>query len=268
MGGTEYAAADAWLERTGLAGLIGDTAAMLEKGATGAAGVDGAFEKVFNRFVDAWQDVKTYGEAVADVMTFRAIEDVVFPMTRAAWLAFAGRASFYEAREKAEAMGIRALWDCEHAKTPDGYYQVRGGVDYAIAKSLAAAPYADLLWMETKTADLHEARRFAAAIHAQWPDKMLAYNLSPSFNWDTTGMRDEDMRRFPEELGKLSLATSSTSSPTAATRSTAWPARSSPAPSGRTACSRSHGCSGSSGCSNRHTKPRRRSSAARAPTPP
>ena len=57
--------------------------------------------------------------------------------------------------------------------------------------------------METKTADLEDARMFAHAIHAEYPDKMLAYNLSPSFNWDTTGMSDEEMKRFPEELGKL-----------------------------------------------------------------
>jgi isocitrate lyase len=57
--------------------------------------------------------------------------------------------------------------------------------------------------METKTADLEDARRFAQAIHAEYPDKMLAYNLSPSFNWDTTGLSDDEMRRFPEELGKL-----------------------------------------------------------------
>src|SRR5919109_685578 len=57
--------------------------------------------------------------------------------------------------------------------------------------------------METKTADLADARQFAAAVHAQFPDKLLAYNLSPSFNWDTTGMSDEKMRAFPEELGKL-----------------------------------------------------------------
>ena len=57
--------------------------------------------------------------------------------------------------------------------------------------------------METKTADLHDAKIFADAIHAQCPDRMLAYNLSPSFNWDTTGMSDEQMRRFPEELGKM-----------------------------------------------------------------
>jgi isocitrate lyase len=57
--------------------------------------------------------------------------------------------------------------------------------------------------METKTADLHDAKTFSDAIHAVYPDKMLAYNLSPSFNWDTTGMDDEQMRRFPEELGKM-----------------------------------------------------------------
>src|SRR5205823_6310472 len=63
--------------------------------------------------------------------------------------------------------------------------------------------FADLLWMETKTANLDDAREFAEAIHSEFPHKMLAYNLSPSFSWDTTGMSDEEMRSFPEELGKL-----------------------------------------------------------------
>jgi isocitrate lyase len=94
-------------------------------------------------------------------------------------------------------------WDCELPKTPEGFYQIQGGIDYAIAKSLATAPFADLLRMETKTAELEDAQKFAQGIHAQYPDKMLAYNLSPSFNWDTTGMSDEEMKRFPEELGKL-----------------------------------------------------------------
>ena len=100
-------------------------------------------------------------------------------------------------------MGLAVRWDAERAKTPEGYYQVRGGIGYAIAKSLAVAPFADLLWMETKTANLDDARTFAEAIHAVHPDKMLAYNLSPSFNWDTTGMSEDEMRAFPEELGKL-----------------------------------------------------------------
>ena len=126
-----------------------------------------------------------------------------FDLTLEEWRAFARRASFAEIRAKADTLGIRIAWDPELPKTPDGYYQVQGGIDYAIAKSLAAAPFADLLWMETKTADLEDARRFAQAIHAEYPDKMLAYNLSPSFNWDTTGLSEDEMRRFPEELGKL-----------------------------------------------------------------
>jgi isocitrate lyase len=200
---SERTAADAWLERAGFGKLAAETAAAIR---SGAATVDAALEKIFERMSDVWASdsgVKTYSEAVADIMNFRAGEGEHFPMTREQWLGFAERASLYEARERAKSMGVDSVWDCEHCKTTDGYYQVRGGIDYAIAKSLAAAPFADILWMETKTADLHEAKRFADAIHEKFPDKMLAYNLSPSFNWDTTGMSEEQMRRFPEELGKL-----------------------------------------------------------------
>jgi len=200
----EYAAADAWLDRASLGALAEEAIAAWERG--GRVSADAALDPVFERFVDAWQsdaNVKTYGEAVADAMRFLAGEGVQFPMTEPEWLAFAARASFYAIREKAKSMGLHVVWDCEHAKSPDGYYQVRGGIEYAIAKSLAVAPYADILWMETKTADLHDAKVFADAIHARFHDRMLAYNLSPSFNWDTTGLNDDQMRRFPEELGKL-----------------------------------------------------------------
>ena len=200
----EYDAADAWLDKQGLSARIDAAVAEYERG--GRVAVDAALDKVFEPFVDLWSaeaNVRTYGESVADEMRFLASEGVQFPMTEAEWQEFSRRASFYEIRDRARGMGVHDEWDCEHAKTPDGYYQVRGGIEYAIAKSLAAAPYADILWMETKTADLREARLFADAIHAAYPDKMLAYNLSPSFSWDTTGMSDEQMRSFPEELGKL-----------------------------------------------------------------
>ena len=200
----ELAAADAWLERAGFARAIAAAAAEYRTGAI--SGVDAALDKVFDAFVDVWQreaGISTYAEAVGQAIGFRESEGDAPAMSKAQWMAFAERAPFYRAREKARSIGINATWDCEHAKTPDGYYQVRGGLEYAVAKSLAAAPFADLLWMETKTADLRDAKRFADAIHAVLPDKMLAYNLSPSFNWDTTGMDDEQMRRFPEELGKM-----------------------------------------------------------------
>ena len=200
----EYAAANLWLERQGIFDLVSEAAAAWQK--DGEQSLDTLFDDVESRFVAAWEadaGLETYGEAVAELLEFRESEGEPPDMSAAEWRQFAERASLYEAREKARELGADAGWDCERAKTPEGYYQLRGGIPYAIAKSLAAAPFADLLWMETKTADLADARQFADAIHAQFPDKMMAYNLSPSFNWDTTGMSDEEMRAFPEELGKM-----------------------------------------------------------------
>ncbi|MGD8377379.1 MAG: isocitrate lyase, partial [Acidobacteriota bacterium] len=198
----EYEQASRWLERTGVMTLIREAAASFG----GAARFGPMLDDIAGRALEAWSaeaGLKTYGRAIADVMEFRANEGETFDMSVDEWLAFAGTASFHAAREKAASMGIRVIWSCELPKTPEGYYQLEAGLDYAIAKSLGVAPFADILWMETKTAKLDDARRYAEAIHAVYPDKMLAYNLSPSFNWDTTGMSDEEMKRFPEELGKL-----------------------------------------------------------------
>lgn len=200
----EYAVADAWLDKHGIGAAITEGATAWLDGRKGS--LDALFDKVESQFVEAWQDdagLETYGDAVAELLKFRESEGESLEMSVADWNAFAKTASLYAAREKARALGVDAAWDCERAKTPEGYYQVRGGIPYAIAKSLAAAPFADLLWMETKTADLADAKEFADAIHAVYPDKMLAYNLSPSFNWDTTGMSDDEMRAFPEEIGKM-----------------------------------------------------------------
>ncbi|MBS1694856.1 MAG: isocitrate lyase ICL2 [Actinobacteria bacterium] len=200
----EHAAAVEWLGDQGLLDLVADAATAWKDGREQS--VDALFDTVESRFVDAWQQdagLMTYGEAVAALLDFAESEGETRDVSAAEWRRFAERASLYSAREKARALGADAAWDCELAKTPEGYYQIRGGIPYAIAKSLAVAPFADILWMETKTADLADAREFAEAIHAEYPDKMLAYNLSPSFNWDTTGMSDDDMRAFPEEIGKL-----------------------------------------------------------------
>jgi len=199
----EYATADAWLERQGIGELITVAASHPDHA---QASIDAVFDEVESKFVDAWQNdagLMTYGEAVADLLEFAESEGESRDMSVDEWRQFAQRAPLYTAREKARELGADPGWDCERAKTPEGYYQIRGGIPYAIAKSLAAAPFADLLWMETKTADLVDAREFAEAIHAVYPDQMLAYNLSPSFNWDTTGMTDDEMRAFPEELGKM-----------------------------------------------------------------
>jgi isocitrate lyase len=87
-------------------------------------------------------------------------------------------------------------------RTYEGFYVVRNGIEAAIARGLAYAPYADLLWFETSTPDLNEARQFAEAIHKQFPGKLLAYNCSPSFNWKK--LLDADtIARFQQELGAM-----------------------------------------------------------------
>lgn len=87
-------------------------------------------------------------------------------------------------------------------RTSEGFYEVNNGVDQCIARGLAYAPYADLLWMETSHPDLVVARQFAEAIHAQYPGKMLAYNCSPSFNW-AKHLSVAEMEKFREELAAL-----------------------------------------------------------------
>jgi isocitrate lyase len=166
VGEADHRAAIAWLEATGIADEA--RAAVAERVAGAAGDIGSIIERLDARYAAAWS-------AAAGLMT----------------------------HDEATDLGVADAWDPELPRTVDGFYRVRGGIDYAIARSIAAAPFADLLWMETKTADLADARRFAEAVHAVHPDAMLAYNLSPSFNWDTTGMSDEEMRRFPEELGRL-----------------------------------------------------------------
>jgi isocitrate lyase len=87
-------------------------------------------------------------------------------------------------------------------RTPEGFYRYKGGIECAIARGLAYAPYADLIWCETSTPDLEEARQFAEAIHKQFPGKMLAYNCSPSFNWKAK-LDDETIAKFQKELGAM-----------------------------------------------------------------
>jgi isocitrate lyase len=87
-------------------------------------------------------------------------------------------------------------------RTPEGYFVVESGLDSAIARGLAYAPYADLLWFETSTPDLGEADEFAEAIHSTFPGKLLAYNCSPSFNW-RKHLDDDEIADFQERLGAM-----------------------------------------------------------------
>jgi isocitrate lyase len=87
-------------------------------------------------------------------------------------------------------------------RSSEGFYRVKAGIDQAINRGLSYAPYADLIWCETSKPNIEEARKFAKAIHAVYPGKLLAYNCSPSFNWQAN-LSKEEMRSFREELNNL-----------------------------------------------------------------
>ena len=87
-------------------------------------------------------------------------------------------------------------------RTSEGFFMIRNGIELAIARAIAYAPYADLLWMETSTPDIEEARRFAEGVHAKFPGKMLAYNCSPSFNW-AKKLSPDEIASFQRDLAAL-----------------------------------------------------------------
>jgi isocitrate lyase len=91
---------------------------------------------------------------------------------------------------------------CTGERTPEGFFRVRDGIEAAIARGIAYAPYADLVWCETSTPDMAEAEEFAAAIHARYPGKLLAYNCSPSFNW-RKHLSDAQIAGFQRDLARM-----------------------------------------------------------------
>ncbi|KAK9349830.1 isocitrate lyase [Lipomyces doorenjongii] len=98
--------------------------------------------------------------------------------------------------------GIEIYWNWDAPRTREGYYRIQGGIQYAVARAVAYAPFADLLWMESKYPDYAQAEQFAKGVKAVHPHQWLAYNLSPSFNW-TTAMAVGDQETYITRLGKL-----------------------------------------------------------------
>jgi isocitrate lyase len=90
----------------------------------------------------------------------------------------------------------------DQARSSEGFYYINSGIDLAIQRGLAFAPFADMVWCETQRPDIEQAKRFAEAIKAEFPDKLLAYNCSPSFNW-RANLNDADIAAFQRELGAM-----------------------------------------------------------------
>jgi isocitrate lyase len=147
--------------------------------------------------------LKLYNETLADALRAQTSAS---PATLGKFAARVAHASRAEALAIAQGeFGLRSapFWDWDTPRTVEGYYRYQGGTQCAVNRAVAFAPYADLLWMETKQPILAQAREFAEGVHKVHPDQWLAYNLSPSFNWDAAGLGDKDMKEFVWQLGKL-----------------------------------------------------------------
>jgi len=148
-----------------------------------------------------WTDeagIMRYEEAVANELTKQGKEKLI-----ADYRAKVQGLGFHDARHLALSMGVDPFWSAEHSRTAEGYFRVAGGMELAIARANAFAPYADLIWMESSKPYVSQAREFAEGVKAVNPHMKLAYNLSPSFNWDAAGMNDSQIGGFCKELGKL-----------------------------------------------------------------
>ena len=147
--------------------------------------------------------LKLYSETLADALRAQTSAS---PATLDKFIARVAHASRTEALAIAQGeFGLHSapFWDWDTPRTVEGYYRYQGGTQCAINRAVAFAPHADLLWMETKQPILAQAREFAEGVHRVYPDQWLAYNLSPSFNWDAAGLGETEMKGFIWQLGKL-----------------------------------------------------------------
>lgn len=111
--------------------------------------------------------------------------------------------SLNEALIFANKLGFSFSIDWEACRTDEGYYKVKGSIEYCIKRSLIFGEYADMIWMETPTPNLNVAKEFSDGVHSFKPNLMLAYNLSPSFNWEKENMTNDDLEMFSKNLAQL-----------------------------------------------------------------
>lgn len=151
--------------------------------------------------------LKTFGDAVLDKIADLSLSEWGKNSMTEEWLASdPNTLSNASARRRADALfgETDAIeFDWEKCRVREGYYQIKPGIDYCIQRARAYAPFADLIWMETKIPSISDAQKFADGVKSMYPHQMLAYNLSPSFNWDASGMTDSQLATFNDDLGKL-----------------------------------------------------------------
>jgi isocitrate lyase len=171
--------------------------------AAGAGGNAANVEKEWS----AKAQVMTFGEAVLDkIASLPVAQGKKQEMVRMWQASDPNTLSNAAARRVADKIIGRKnsiYFDWDACRVREGYYRIKPGIDYCIQRGRAYAPFADLIWMETAKPGIPDARKFSEGVKSMHPHQMLAYNLSPSFNWDASGMSDAELARFNDDLGKL-----------------------------------------------------------------
>jgi isocitrate lyase len=149
----------------------------------------------------------TFGEAVLAQIDSLSVSSMQKEQMRSQWLGSdPDTLSNAKARKIADSIFGKAssvYFDWELCRVREGYYQIRAGIDFCVQRARAYAPFCDLIWMETTNPGITDAKKFSDGVRKVHPHQMLAYNLSPSFNWDSSGMSDKQLANFNDDLGKL-----------------------------------------------------------------
>jgi len=167
------------------------------KGAT-VKGVEPLYEAIKKGTDKDWEQragAMTYPDAVAKVLKSKGGD-------ASKWLKDSLKMSIDQMKEAAAKLGVSIYFDWDVARSVEGYFRIKGSTEFCIQRAIAFAPYADCIWMETGKPILSQASQFAKEVKAAVPHQMLAYNLSPSFNWDASGMTDAQMESFIWDLAK------------------------------------------------------------------
>merc|ERR1719473_1926331 len=169
------------------------------KGAT-VPGVESLSEAMRAKKDGDWETragCMTFPDAVAKAMKAKGMDSTK-------WLKESRKMSLTQMRKAAAKAGFGDIhFDWEAARSIEGYYRIKGSTDFCIQRAIAWTPYADAIWMETGKPILSQATHFAQSVRSVVPHQMLSYNLSPSFNWDASGMTDKQMETFIWDLAKL-----------------------------------------------------------------
>jgi isocitrate lyase len=169
-----------------------------------AAEASGKSGAELQRIEDEWlakANLGSFDDAVAAAIESGSFSDKAG--LKQEYISKAKGKSNFEARAVARQLLCRDIFfDWDAPRTREGYFRLKGGCDCAVNRAIAYAPYCDAIWMESKLPDYAQAQQFAEGVHAVWPEKKLAYNLSPSFNWKTAMPRDEQ-ETYIRRLAKL-----------------------------------------------------------------